>query len=100
MLKVLIVVLFSVTNCVLGNLDFHKLANDCVKNTLDGPMKQFSIKKNLTVHNLRNGSSTFHCLTYNRDGIEDSFDIFTIKLIPQYTLHYVSICNLNWENPI
>lgn len=95
MFKLFAIVLFCVTNSVDSELNFSKLTNDCLKDTLDGAVKSCSISSNFGVYDLREGSSTFRCLTYNRDPIDENFDIFTIKVSSPFDLHYVSIYHLN-----
>ena len=94
MFKLLLILLFCMT-VVLGELNFVKLTEDCVYDTFDDSVKSCLNSNNIEVYDLREGSSSFRCLTYNRDSIGDSydtFDTFALKLTPPFILHYVSIC--------
>lgn len=91
MFKPLAIVLFCVLNSVFSELNLSKLTNDCLRNTLDNTVKSCSISNNFSVYNLHEGSTTFRCLTYNRDPVDENFDIFTLKVSTPFNLHYVSI---------
>lgn len=91
MFKLFAILLLFCMTVVLGELDFVKLTDDCIRNTLDA-VKSCKINDNIEVYDLREGSTAFRCLTYTRDSIEGSFDIFTLKIDPPFNLHYVSIC--------
>lgn len=93
MFKLLAIWLLCVT-VALGELNFTKLTNDCIKNTLDGAVEQCSITNNYAVYDWREGSSTLRCLIYDGNSIEDGSENFTLKLTPLFDMHYVSICSL------
>ncbi|CAO1431465.1 unnamed protein product [Diamesa serratosioi] len=85
----LLAILLLCATIVLGELNFDRLVNDCIGNTLESAVKPCTIGDNFEVYALQDGLKTFRCLTYTRKYADDNHDELTIKFIPPINLRYI-----------